>query len=343
MDKTYIIAEMAWGHDGSKEQAIEIVKKAKESGADGISIHITDLPSYMVPYYGNGKGKVSGGREALDVYKYLEEINLTSQDWKDICSVVAQQGLDLIIMPNDDRSLILSEELLNPDYYVISAASFVEENFLRNVACLQKKTFFRIGGAYLGEIERAINIFKEENNNKIVLLHGFQNYPTELNESNLAFLTSLNKVFGVEVGLADHIDGNDEFAKVIPALALAYGATYVEKHITLDRNDKSEDFESALNPNDFRKMVENIRNAEVAIGSDNISKLSDATLRYRNISRKRVVAVRDLKIGEVLTNDDLCFKRSDIGISPDKVETILGRRITKSVNKDDSLTIDIFE
>lgn len=338
MKRTYIIAEIAWGHDGSKKQALELVKAAKKSGADGISIHITDLPTYMVPYYGSGEGKVSKGREHLEVYNYLQDINISNNDWIEICEVIKKEKLDLCIMPNDLASLKFSEEVLKPEFYVISAAGFVEKEFVKEVAKLNKKTLFRIGGAYLGEIEDALNIFYKEKNSNIILLHGFQNYPTKLEETNLALLASLKNIFGVEVGLADHIDGGSDLAKIIPILALSYGATYIEKHITLDRDEKSEDFESALDPKAFEEMVNYVRAAEIAIGESKLKGLSDATIRYRNISRKRIVASRKINEGEVIDKNSICFMRSDIGLTPDKTDVIIGRKAKSEIRKNDSIT-----
>lgn len=339
MRKTYIIAEIAWGHDGSKEQAIKLVQEARKSGADGISIHITDMHSYMVPYYGSGEGKVSAGRENLKIYKYLEEINISNQEWEEINKVAKREGLDLCVMPNDFASLEFSEEKLNPEFYVISAASFVEEIFLREVAKKNKKTLFRIGGAYLGEIEKAINIFYQEENTNIILLHGFQNYPTKLEETNLALLSSLKNIFDVKVGLADHIDGGSDLAKIIPALALPYGATYIEKHITLDRSKKSEDFESALNPKDFSDMVRFLRATETAIGDSKLTQLSEATLKYRNVSRKRIVATKMIHRGEKLSKENIAFKRSDVGITPDNFNLVSGRIVKEDINENDAILL----
>ncbi len=340
MKKTHIIAELAWGHDGSVDQAIKIMKMAKTAGANSFSFHITDMPSYMVPYYGSGEGKVSAGRENLEVYKYLENINLSKSDWKKVSKTAMEINIDLCVMPNDFTSLEYAEDEIKPEYYVISAACFVEEEFLREIARKQRKTFFRIGGAYLGEIEKAISIFRQEGNNQIVLLHGFQNYPTKLEETDLALLSTLKKLFGVEVGLADHIDGGSDLAMVIPIIALSFGATYIEKHITLDRAKKSEDFESSLDPENFSKMVKYIRGAEIAIGSPSLKELSEATLRYRNISRKRIVASKPINKEEKITLKNTTFKRSDIGLTPDKNNSIVGRKAIVALQKDDAITFD---
>ena len=335
MKKTHIIAEMAWGHDGSISQAIRLLKEAKDCGADSFCIHITDLPNYMVGYYGNGEGVVSAGRENLDVYKYLENINISNDEWLKLSAVAKEIDFDLCVMPNDIHSLEFSEKALNPEYYVVSPACFAEEDMLKAIAKTQKKTFFRIGGGYLAEIESAINIFRESGNEKIVLLHGFQNYPTKIEELDLSLLESLKNIFGIEVGLADHIDGGNPLAKVIPILSLPYGATYIEKHITLDRSKKSEDFESALNPVDFKDFVANVRSAEAAIGSASLAKMSEATKKYRNVVRKRVVASREIQQGEVISMDNLTYKRCDVGLTPDKVDCLLGRRAAKNLLEDD--------
>lgn len=243
-------------------------------------------------------------------------------------------------MPNDIESLFFTEEHLKPDYYVVSAACFVEEEFLTKIASFMRPTLFRIGGAYLGEIEKAIRIFRGAGNENIILLHGFQNYPTKLEETNIAQIRVLKDLFGLQVGLADHIDGGESIATVIPILSLAYGATFIEKHITLDRSLKSEDFESALDPIQFKSFVENVRAAEIAIGMQEFGELSEATIRYRNISRKRIVAKNNIYKGDVISVDNLTFKRSDIGLQPDSLAILLGRIAKVEIQKDDSVIIE---
>lgn len=342
MKKTHIIAELAWGHDGKISQAIELMKKAKDAGANSFSIHLTDLPNYMVTYYGNGEGKVSAGREDLDVYKYLEDINPSDDEWEILAKNAKEIGIELCVMPNDIQSLEFSESKLNPEYYVVSPACFAELDMVEAIARTGKKTLFRIGGAYLAEIETVINIFRKNNNNNIILLHGFQNYPTKLEETDMSLLQTLKDTFNVEVGLADHIDGGDKLAKIIPMLALPYGATYIEKHITLNRDDKSEDFESALNPEDFKEFVENIRATEIALGTASFKDLNDATLRYRQVVRKRLVAAVNIKEGDVITSDKIIAKRCDVGLTPDNKELLINRVAKQDIVKDEALMIEKF-
>ena len=102
---TMIVAEMAWAHDGSLDKAIRIMRAAAEAGANAIGIHITDIPNYMVPHYGSGEGRVSAGKENLQVYQYLQDINLSNDDWSAFSKEAKALDIKLCVMPNDYSSL----------------------------------------------------------------------------------------------------------------------------------------------------------------------------------------------------------------------------------------------
>lgn len=342
MQTTYIkiIAEMAWAHDGSLEKALKILDGAKQAGADAIGIHITCLEDYMVPHYGNGTGKVSAGKEHLDIYKYLNTINLSFDDWLCFKEEAQEKAIALCIMPNDHKSLLFASEKLNPTYYVISAASFVENNLVQAIAKQNKPTLFRVGGATLAEIEAAITCFQTLSSAPIALLHGFQNYPTPIAHLHIRQLQTLKNLFGLPVGLADHIDGSSPLALSIPLLAVAYGAEFIEKHITFNRDEKGEDFESALDPSQFKLFVELVRAAETALGDAHWKVLSESAIRYRNISRKKIVAAYNIVENSVLSHKDITFKRSDVGLTADEIGNILGRRVNKTLHMNDAITLE---
>ena len=334
---TLIIAEMAWAHDGSVDKAISIMNAAKAAGADAIGIHVTDLPTYMVPHYGSGDGRVSAGKEHFKVYEYLNEINITNDQWIRFAHAARVAEIDLCVMPNESTSLQFCESYINPNYYVLTAAAFVEADFISAVAKTRRPTLFRIGGATLGEIEFALNLFRRNKGGKVTLLHGFQNYPTKLEETNILQMREISKLFDISVGLADHIDGSDLNSKAIPLLALALGASCIEKHITWDRSEKGEDYESALNPQDFKEFVSLIRAGETALGESSWSPLSAAAEQYRNVSRKRMVAARPIAVGTKLSRDDIAFKRADEGVSPVELDYVIGRTLTTNLSKNDGL------
>ncbi|GAI33805.1 unnamed protein product, partial [marine sediment metagenome] len=117
----------------------------------------------------------------------------------------------------------------------------------------------------------------------------------------LKLIPSLREIFGVPVGLADHIDAESELALIIPLLAVSMGVTVIEKHITHDRSLKGEDIEAALNPDEFKKFVEYIQEAKKALGKSRFRDFSEAELKYREVSRKKTVASKSLSISESLT------------------------------------------
>jgi len=301
---TFVIAEMAWAHDGSVENAKKIIDAAANARADAVCFHLTSMKNYMVPQYRTGKGRVSAGKEALPIYAYLSRINLTPAAWAELFPYARKNGLLICAMCNDLPSVGLAFNL-KADAYVVSPASLAEENLVRCVAKKGKPVFLRVGGATMEEVER---------------------------------IPTLKQKFQVPIGFADHTDGGSDLALVIPLVALAFGANVIEKHLTHDRSLRGEDFESALDPPVFKKFVVNLRKIEEAFGFPDVRSLSKAEREYREIARKRTVAARDIEKGEKITRDKLAFKRSDEGIFSDEIERVLGKTVLKRINKNDPIT-----
>jgi sialic acid synthase SpsE len=336
----YVIAEMAWSHDGSVEKAKEIAKGASDAGANAISVHITSMKDYMVRGYGSAAGQtVSAGKEQEKIFDYQERINLKPSDWEVLFPYARNLGLAICAMPNDMPSLRLCEKL-EPDCYVIHASCFVDENFVAEVAKEKKPVVLRIGGATLGEIENTVNIIRKNGTEDIILLHGIQLYPTRIENTRLKLIPALKGIFGLPVGLAEHMDGDSRLAMIVPLLALPFGAAVIEKHITHNRQLKGEDFESALNPGELKQLVEDIRELEKTMGSSSFEPLSAAEIRYRQVSRKRTVAARAIKKGKKITREDIVFKRSDAGLYPDESRFIIGRTAGQNIKEDEPVTWD---
>lgn len=340
MSPVYVIAEMAWSHDGSVALAEQIARDAVAAGANALSIHITHMPDYMVRHYGAGPGRVSAGKDVKPVYDYLSEINLSFDDWRRVAATARAAGLDLIVMPNDMNSLEFAATL-PPQAYVLSAACFEELDFIAAVGQRGLPVYLRVGGATLGEIETAVNTLRRAGNARVTLLYGHQNYPTKVEDTNLGFIATLKQTFGLPVGIADHIDADDDFALTAPLLAVPLGIACIEKHLTHDRGKKGEDFESALNRDEFGRLVANVRKAERALGNAVAVGLDDASARYRAVARKRLVAARDIPAGAKLAAADLIAKRADEGVSPVLREVLIGRTAQRDIVRDQGITFDL--
>ena len=337
----YIIAEMAYSHDGSPDLARDIVAKAAAADADAISVHFTHMPDYMVRHYGAGPGRVSAGKDVKPIYEYLEEISLSFDAWRGVADAIGKTGMDLIVMPNDNASFEFAETL-SPDAYVLSAACFEESDFISRVGASGKPVYLRVGGATLGEIETVIGVLKDAGTENMILLYGHQNYPTGPADTNLSALTRLQQAFGLPVGIAEHVDAEDEFALIAPLLAIPLGVVAIEKHLTHDRGKRGEDFESALNADEFEAFVKNVRKAESAIGRGEIGSDESSALYRKNV-RKRLVAATAISAGQTITDDLVAAKRSDEGLSPGRRADIVGRVATGDIAPDTGLTLDMTE
>ena len=334
---TFIIAEMAWSHDGSVENARKIIKAASDAKADAIKFHITSLEDYMVPQYGSGKGRVSAGKEERRIYDYLESINLDRKAWEDLFVYAKKRGLLICAMCNDLPSFQFVSKL-DPDIYDIHSSCLSDEEFIKEVAKEVKPVFLGIGGSTLGEIEKAIFWIRETGNNGIALMYGFQSYPTRLEDMHLRYIQSLKQMFSLPVGFADHTDGGSELALITPLVALPFGANIIEKHVTYDRSARGVDFESALDPGDLKKLVQLVREVEKAFGSASVRPFSEEELKYRHVSKKRTVAKKDIKKHEKITKDKITFKRSDEGVYPEESRFLMGRIAKRDIKKDEGLT-----
>jgi sialic acid synthase SpsE len=340
MTNTYVIAEMAYSHNGSTDIAKEIIVGAASAGADAISIHFTHMSDTMVRHYGAGPGRVSEGKDTKPIYDYIDEISLSFETWAELVAYARSQELDVVVMPNDQTSFEFAETQ-KPDAYVLSAACFEEYDFIREIGRTGRPIYLRVGGATLGEMETVINLIRAEENQDITLLYGHQNYPTGIEDTNLNFLSCLKSTFGLPVGIADHVDANDEFSGIAPLLAIPLGISCIEKHITHDRALKCEDFESALNPDELKLLIERIRKAERALGNTFATGLDESSALYRKNVRKRLVATRQIAAGEIIADDAIAAKRSDEGLTASYKDLVVGRVAVVDIEFDEGITLDI--
>lgn len=343
MQIPYIIAEMAWGYTGEYSKAIQILKGVKESGANAIGIHLTNLPTYMVKDYKCSAGQTlsDSADDTVSIYSFLDQINMPNNNWIDFNDEANNLGIDLVVMCNDILSFELSKKM-NVKKYVISAALFLELDLIKMMVLENNDIVLRAGGATLDEIESIVNfILSIDNSSKINILVGIQLYPTPINELHIASISSLREYFkntNITFGLADHIDGDLNEAKYLPSLALPFGITTIEKHITTNRKEKLEDYEAALGIDQFKEFVSFIKLSINALGSGQLDYLiNDSYKKYRDVVRKKIVATKDLSKGDVISRGDLEFKRSDSGEQIDALEKIIGKKVIRDINKDEGI------
>jgi sialic acid synthase SpsE len=337
----YVVAEMAWSHDGTVENGKKIIDIAAAGGAQAINMHLTSVADYIVPNYGLDISPLADNKDPNSAFNYLANINLSFGDFKNLAAHARSLGLSVSIMCNDDPSLDYAAAEINPEILMIHPSCVGDRDFVARVAEKANVLLLYVGGLSLGEIERSVIAAREAGCDSIILQHGFQSYPTPIEENNLHYIPTLKKLFDVPVAFGDHTDGGDPFALVIPAVATGVGANLIEKHLTHDRSVKGEDHESALDGTTFATFVEHLRATETSLGADNWRPLGNLEKNYRNVVRKRAVASKEIAEGEVISMENVIYMRSKTGYYPEEIDAALGRKAKRTIVVNEPITADV--
>lgn len=327
--KNKIIAELAQGFEGDLMKAKLLVNAAASSGADIVKLQLVYADELATPEYIH--------------YKLFKGLEMPDSSWKELFDYSNELNIELNFDIFGTRSLNLCEELgikgvklHGTDTTNIGLLNEVSQSNIKNV-------YLGVGGSNLEEIELAISILKNKN---IIMLLGFQSYPTPNNDnqiSRVAYLKEilLKKYDNIEIGFADHANPNSNLSFALAATAIGAGATVIEKHLTLGKIMKMEDHESALNPDEFYDFTQTIRDCFLALGhtiTSNDFGMSESEKSYRKAIRRHVTSSKNLKKGTVLNSKNLVLKRTesenviyDISIVYDKILTE-DLEINKAIN-----------
>ena len=324
----FVLAEVASAHGGSVDTALRMLEAAFKMGADGIKFQLFRAELLVVRRH--------PGRQDF------ERIELPEKQWQRLLREARASGLAVMAEAFDRPSLEIALEA-GVDGYKIHTTDMENPGFVRAVGEAGRPVLFATGGVPEPALNEALDCVGSA---AVGLLHGFQTFPTPVEEIRLREIASLKERFGVPVGFLDHTDGASAFALVAPALAAASGADLVEKHFTLDRSQKGFDYQSSLNPEEFHRMVELLRQFEQARG-DGAAAESAAARRYHRMMARSIVAAALIPRGQVLTAEMLAFKRTDIrfdpGFSPRETDRVIGRRASRPIQAEETIREDMLE
>jgi N,N'-diacetyllegionaminate synthase len=318
---TYVLAEMACSHEGQVQLAKDIIDGAGKAGADAIQLQVWSLPEMMVPT-----------RPEYDLVKGIE---FSHSEWREIVAYSKDKfpRMGIYIFIYEHKSVEFTESL-DIDGYKLSSSDLSNFLMIDSIADTGKPINLSIGASSLGEIQNAVERIKRRSKSKITLMYGYQNFPTKINDIHLNYMLKLGELFELPVGYQDHCDAETEAAFFVPATAVGMGINVMEKHITHDRSLKGIDHESALNPDEYIRFVNMIRELDSAKGMSIPKPFSTDELKYRTFQKKSIVACRQLEAGTVIQTDDLLFLRADtLGLAPDQIDNLIGKKLKKEVAK----------
>jgi N,N'-diacetyllegionaminate synthase len=316
----YIIAEIARTHNNNLKIAERMIKEAALSGVDAVKIQSIEAEELLVKNVHTAKH-----------YQELKRIERNLEQHKYLFKVAKKYGVNFFSTPESLNMVSLLEKV-GVNAYKIASLDLVYYDLLKCVAKTKKPIFLSTGMGKMEEIKKALGIIKSIGNNKIILLYCSSLYPPEPEEINLKVIEKFRKLFpDIVVGFSDHTIG------ITASLSsIVLGAKVIEKHFTLNRLKKGDDYKVSLNPEEMKHMVDEIRKIEKMI-IPNKAELSQREYRKRQIKRRKIVAAEDLASGIRITKDLIKLRQTDNceGIQSQYENRIIGKVTKISIKKNE--------
>ena len=317
----FIIAELSANHNGSIERAFESIKVAKECGASAIKIQTYTADTMTIKSDKDEFKVKSGIWSGYELYDLYNEAH-TPYEWhKPLFDYAKEIGITIFSTPFDRTAVDLLEDLNTP-LYKVASFEVIDLPLIKYIAKTKKPMIISTGMANFEEIREAVEVAKENGCQDLVLLHCISSYPAPIEESNLLTIPDLAEKFGVISGLSDHTMGT-----VVATTSVALGASVIEKHFTLSRDDKGPDSEFSLEPSELKMLCKDAKVAWRSLGKVGYSLKKSEKLT----SRRSLYIVKDIKKGEEITLENIRSIRPGYGLAPKNITDIIGRRAKEDI------------
>lgn len=330
----FIIAELSANHNGNLETAIETIKAAKRAGADAIKLQTYTASTMTLDSKKDDfkiKGTIWEDKYLFDLY----EEAYTPWEWHEkLFAVAKEEGLICFSSPFDPSSVELLEKLKVPAYKIASL-EITDIPLIELVASKGKPVIISTGIAEEKDIELALQACKRMGNEQVALLKCTTSYPAPIDEANMVMVKDLKERYNVISGLSDHTIGN-----TVPVVATCFGAKIIEKHFILDRSVGGPDASFSMNEEEFKSMVEAVREAEKAIGKVDYS-LTEKQKGGKQFARSLYV-VEDVAEGEIFTKENIRPIRPGYGLHPKYHKEVLGKKALTTIERGTALKKEHF-
>ena len=322
----YIIGETAYNHEGDIKYLYRMIDDIAELKLNAIKFHMLLNPeSYM--------------QKKHPLIKESKKWIFSKNQWNEIINYSNKKGLDIIVLCDDIESIEYILENIIKVTAIELHATGLNDYFLLNAASgFNRQIILGVGGSTIDEINFAIDFLGNKGINDILLMYGFQNYPTKYTDINLSKMLKIRDLFKLPIGYADHTAFNDPNNEVISCMAAMMGINILEKHYTPDYGIERIDYHAAVGKMQMLKIKKLMELVLKVYGNGNL-KMSEAELEYGNTGpmKKAIVAKRNIKKGERLSLDTLWFKRTveESPIKQNQFLQLIGLESTKDIEKDE--------
>ena len=332
--KVVIIAEAGVNHNGDVNIAKQLIDAAAEAKADYVKFQTFQSNKVISSFaeQASYQYKNTGIKESQ--LEMVQKLELSKQDHQLLLDHCKKTNIKFFSTSFDLPSTRFLRKL-NLGLFKIPSGEITNLPYLSLIGSYNTKIILSTGMADLGEIEQAIRVLEKNGTerNKITLLHCTTEYPAPFEEVNLKAMNTLREAFGTEVGYSDHTEGIE-----VAIAATALGASVIEKHFTLDKSLPGPDHKASLDPVELKKMVYSIRLIEKSLG-DGRKEPSQSEIRNKSVARKSLVAKKLIKKGDKFTRNNIAIKRPGNGISPMKIDDVLGRKAIRTFTTDEMIEI----
>ena len=320
----YIVAEMSGNHNGDISRAFKILNAAAEAGADAVKIQTYRADTITIDHHGPEftiKGGLWDGHRLYDLYRQAH----TPWEWhKPLFEHARKIGITLFSSPFDPTAVDLLESLDAPAYKIASP-ELIDLPLIRRVAVTGKPIIMSTGMASFEEIGEAVEMARQSGATQLIVLHCTSAYPAPPEDANLATMAEIAKEFDVTVGLSDHTQGT-----TISALAVALGATFIEKHFTLSRSDGGVDSTFSLEPAELANLVETSGVAFKSIGAPAFKPMDSEQTVLDN--RRSLYIVAPVPKGQILDHTHVRSIRPGLGLKPKFLDSVIGRKASRDLS-----------
>jgi len=322
----YLIAELSANHNGSLDAVLDLVRLAKQSGADAVKLQ-TYTPDTLTLDCDNEYFRIGGGTlwDGATLYQLYNKAHMP-WDWHGaIFGEAKRYGLDCFSTPFDESAVDFLEQF-NPPYHKIASFELTHHPLLKKVASTQRAVILSTGMASLEEITEAVKVLRTNGCPDLTLLKCTSSYPAPPEEANLTRIPDMARRFGVRVGLSDHTMGI-----VAPVAAAALGATVIEKHFCRSRSEPGPDSAFSLEPEEFRHMADAVRAAKATVG---LPTYEPTAAEEKNlVFRRSIFATHDIQKGEVFTANNVRIIRPGHGLSPKEWNRVLASKAAADIRR----------
>ena len=349
--RTFIIAEAGVNHNGSIDLARSLIDAAVAAKADAVKFQSFVASSIVTTSAKKAEYQIAQTGSQESQLEMLQRLELSHAQQRELFEYCKTNGIQFLSTPFDSHSLQFLVSDLELSTIKIGSGELTNAPFLLEVARCTDQLILSTGMSTIDEIELALGVIafgmttdktlkpstaacrnalssdagRHSLNQRVTLLHCTTDYPTSPIDINLRAMVTLREKFDCSVGLSDHSVGTH-----IAVGAVAMGSTVIEKHLTTSRDLVGPDHKASLEPDEFKRLVANIRDIEIAFGSTEKNPTANET-KNRQVARRSIVASRPIKLGEIFTTENIVVKRPGTGISPFKYWDLLGTKSARDI------------